>query len=269
MSREIFIGDVQGCVGSLERLLDKLRFDPSSDRLRLAGDLVNRGGESLATLRLVHGLRHSLTVVLGNHDLHLLAYAHGRRRASNPEFDAIVAADDGPELLAWLQNCPLFWQDSARRLALVHAGVDPRWGPAQCRVRAAEVECALATDPDGYFTHMYGNHPDRWKPELPARERLRCITNVLTRIRFCRADGRLELHGKGGIDSAPPGFAPWFEHLHADWRGWTLVFGHWSQLGLYRADGLVGLDTGCVWGGALTALVVDGDERLIRSVDCR
>lgn len=269
MSRDIFIGDVQGCAGALERLLDKLCFDPANDRLRLAGDLVNRGGDSLATLRRIHALRRSLTVVLGNHDLHLLAYAHGRRGAANPEFDAILAADDGPELLAWLMSCPLFWHDPTRRLALVHAGVDPRWGPDQCQLRAAEVEQALAADPDGYFAHMYGNHPDRWQPDLPVHERLRCITNVLTRMRFCRADGRLELRSKGGVASAPPGFAPWFEHLHADWHSWTVVFGHWSQLGLYRAGGVVGLDTGCVWGGALTALVVDGEERHIRSVDCR
>ncbi len=269
MSREIFIGDVQGCAGSFQRLLDKLRFDPQSDRLRLAGDLVNRGGESLQTLRRVHALRHSLSVVLGNHDLHLLAYAHGRRRAPNPEFDAILAADDGPELLAWLARCPLFWQDADRRLALVHAGIDPRWGPVESQARAAEVERALDKNPDAYFARMYGNHPDRWQPDLPIDARLRSITNVLTRMRFCRADGRLELRSKGGMDSAPPGFAPWFRHLHADWTGWTLVFGHWSQLGLYRADGVVGLDTGCVWGGALTALVIDGDERFIESVDCR
>ncbi|WP_376691649.1 symmetrical bis(5'-nucleosyl)-tetraphosphatase [Wenzhouxiangella sp. EGI_FJ10409] len=268
MGRRIFIGDLQGCCTAFERLLEQLRFDPAADRLFMAGDLVNRGGESLAALCLVHSLRDVSVTVLGNHDLHLLAYARGRLGKTNAEFDEILADPRGDELLAWLRGCPLVWLDERDGLAMVHAGVDPRWGPGQARECAAEVEHALAGSPEAFFADMYGDEPDRWHPDLPQAERLRTITNVLTRMRFCSADGRLDLAGKGGPESASPGFAPWFEHIHPDWRRWTLVFGHWSQLGLYRGDGVVCLDSGCVWGNSLSALVIEGDERRVESVDC-
>ncbi|RFF30149.1 symmetrical bis(5'-nucleosyl)-tetraphosphatase [Wenzhouxiangella sediminis] len=268
MARTIFIGDLQGCCAPFEKLLDRLRFDPATDRLRLAGDLVNRGGESLATLRLAHSLRDVSTTVLGNHDLHLLAYASGQLGKSNDEFEAILDDERGPELLDWLRACPLIWFDEASGLAMVHAGVDPRWGPAQARECAIEVERALTESPSEFFAGMYGDEPDRWQPDLPEIERLRTITNVLTRMRFCSADGRLDLATKGGAESAPPGFGPWFQHMHPDWRDWTLVFGHWSQLGLYQGDGVICLDSGCVWGGSLSALVVEDGGRRIESVDC-
>ncbi|NBB93157.1 MAG: symmetrical bis(5'-nucleosyl)-tetraphosphatase [Gammaproteobacteria bacterium] len=268
MRRRIFIGDLQGCCAPLERLLEKLRFDSAEDELYLAGDLVNRGGESLDTLRLVYSLREAATTVLGNHDLHLLAYAHGQLGKANAEFEAILDDERGDELLAWLIRCPLAWLDEQAGLAMVHAGVDPRWGPGQASARAAELERALSEAPERFFANMYGDEPDRWQYDLPETERLRTITNVMTRMRFCSADGRLELATKGGAGNAPPGFAPWFKHLHPDWQGWTLVFGHWSQLGLYQGDGVVCLDSGCVWGGFLSALVVEGDERRIETVDC-
>lgn len=268
MSRRIFIGDLQGCCKPLEKLLDKLCFDPASDHLYLAGDLVNRGGESLAALRLVHSLRETSTTVLGNHDLHLLAYARGEYGKVNAEFDEILDDALGPELLDWLRYRPLIWLDEGAELAMVHAGVDPRWNPAMARACAGEVERALAQAPERFFACMYGDEPERWHADLAVEERLRTITNVLTRMRFCSGDGRLDLSTKGGADNAPPGFAPWFQHLHSDWSGWTLVFGHWSQLGLYEAGGVVCLDSGCVWGGALSALVVEGDERYVESVDC-
>lgn len=267
--RRIFIGDLQGCCSPFEKLLERLRFDPAADRLYLAGDLVNRGGESLAALRLVHSLREVTTCVLGNHDLHLLAYSRGMLGKANAEFEEILADERGDELLEWLRRCPLIWADESRGLAMVHAGVDPRWGPEQARSCAGEVERALAEAPEAFFANMYGDEPDRWQPDLPRAERLRTITNVLTRMRFCTADGRLDFAAKGGLESATPGFEPWFHHLHADWRAWTLIFGHWSQLGLHEAGGVVCLDSGCVWGGSLSALVVEGDKRRIEAVDCR
>lgn len=268
MSRDIFIGDLQGCATAFERLLDRLGFDPAADRLFMAGDLVNRGGESLAALRRVHAVRASATCVLGNHDLHLLSYAFGRRRKPNAEFDEILEAPDSARLLDWLRGCPLAWLDHARSLALVHAGVDPRWRPDEVRGLAAEVERALATDPDAFFAHMYGDQPDQWSPELAGPERLRTLTNVFTRMRLCTPGGRLDFAGKGSPDDAPPGFGPWFDHLHPDWDEWTLVFGHWSQLGYFDNGQAVCLDSGCVWGGSLTALVIEGPERRIESVDC-
>lgn len=268
MSREIFIGDLQGCCTPLERLLEKLDFDSGRDHLRLAGDLVNRGGQSLAALRLVYSLRESVTCVLGNHDLHLLAYAFGHRRKPNAEFEAILAADDGEAMLDWLRACPLLWLDESRQLGLVHAGVDPRWGPQPARAAAREIEQALQEDPADFFAHMYGDEPDRWRPDLPRRDRLRTITNVLTRMRFCRTDGTLDLATKGGRDTAPQGFAPWYERLHPDWKDWHLVFGHWSQLGLFDNDRVTCLDSGCVWGRQLTALVFEDGERRFEVVDC-
>lgn len=270
MKRQIFIGDVQGHCQALERLLDKLNFDPATDRLRLAGDLVNRGGQSLETLRLVHALGKSAMTVLGNHDLHLLAYASGVRKGKrdNPEFDAILDAADGPELLNWLRAQPLMWKSRKRRLAVVHAGVDPRWGPKASRLRARELEHALATEPDEYFAHMYGNRPRRWRSKQPHYMRLRAITNVFTRLRFCDGDGRLDLAYNGSPAHAPGGMRPWFEFLHPEWQGWTIIFGHWSLLGYYRDDQVICLDSGCVWGGELTALVVDGEQRRRVAIDC-
>lgn len=271
MKRQIFIGDLQGCLDPLRRLLDRVRFDPSADRLRLAGDLVNRGGQSLETLRLVHSLRGSAMSVLGNHDLHLLAYACGRPRGGkrNKEFDRVLDAPDAAELLGWLRRQPLMWKSNRRRLVLVHAGVDPRWGPKTAQIRAREVEYALAQDAIHFFDHMYGDRPRRWRPGQPHHKRLRSITNVFTRMRFCDRDGRLDLESKGSPDNVPRGFRPWFEHLHADWTGWHIIFGHWSLLGLYQDERVTCLDSGCVWGGALTALIIDGQARRIESVDCR
>jgi bis(5'-nucleosyl)-tetraphosphatase (symmetrical) len=266
--RRIFVGDLQGCLAPFERLLERLRFDPARDRLYLAGDLVNRGGESLATLRFVHSLREVSTTVLGNHDLHLLAYARGLLGKSNAEFDAILEDEQGPALLDWLRRRPLIWMDEAAGLCMVHAGIDPRWGPERAKACASEVEKALAESPDRFFAHMYGDEPESWREDLPEPDRLRTITNVLTRMRFCSPQGALDLATKGGADNAPAGFAPWFHHRHPDWSSWTLIFGHWSQLGLYEGDGVVCLDSGCVWGGALSALVVEGESRRIETIDC-
>lgn len=271
MRRQIFIGDVQGCHDSLVRLLDRLRFDPAADRLRFAGDLVNRGGQSLETLRLIRSCGDAAMTVLGNHDLHLLAYAHGhapRRLQRNAEFEAILNAPDGADLLTWLRAQPLYWQSSKRRLALIHAGTDPRWGPKKTAARAAELEQALADDPDNYFRHMYGDRPRRWRPSQPHYKRLRAITNVFARMRFCDANGRLDLNAKSNPRLTPIGMRPWFEHLNPDWKGWLLMFGHWGMLGLMITERVACLDSGCVWGGRLSALVDEEGVRSVVSVQC-
>lgn len=261
VQRLIFVGDVHGCHSQLERLLDKVRFDAAADRLLLVGDLVNRGPDSLAVLRLVKSLGEAAEAVLGNHDLHLLAYAHGqpKRPRRQPDFDRIIEAEDGATLLEWLRHRPLIWMDDVRRLAMVHAGIDPRWRPSTVMAHAAEVEHALRHDAVAYFSHMYGNRPRRWRPSQPHFKRLRAITNVLTRMRWCDAKGRLDLEGERVSNKKKVGFRPWFEYRHADWKAWTVVFGHWSMLGLVQRRTVVGLDTGCVWGGALTAMIDHGE----------
>ena len=272
MKRQIFIGDVHGCREALARLLDRLGFDPAADRLRFAGDLVNRGGQSLETLRLVRSCGDAAMTVLGNHDLHMLAYAQGHAPAPlrrNREFDAILEAADGPELVSWLRSQPLFWTSARKGLAMVHAGTDPRWGPDQTAARAAELEHALATEPDQFFTHMYGDRPRRWRPSQPHYKRLRAITNVFTRMRFCDAHGRLELDAKSDPRKVSKGFRPWFEFLHPDWNGRLLIFGHWAMLGLMITERVACLDSGCVWGGRLTALVDDGETRSVVAVDAK
>lgn len=270
--RDIYVGDLQGCWKPFRRLLDRLSFDPAADRLCLAGDLVNRGGKSLKVLREIVALGEPHFSVLGNHDLHLLAYAHHwpRPRKSNREFEAILEHRDGERVLAWLKRQPLLWLNDDDRIALVHAGVDPRWDRTQARACAAEVEKVLPGPKFGKFIdHMYGDRPPRWEPDQPRFTRLRTITNVLTRMRFARADGTLDFDSSGDMRKPPKGFRPWFELLHADWRKWSIVFGHWSLLGYHdHAGRAVCLDSGCVWGGCLTALVVEDGKRRIVQQDC-
>ena len=271
MKRHLFIGDVHGCLDALERLLDELKFDPASDRLRFVGDLVNRGGQSLGVLRLVKSLEGSAETVLGNHDLALLRYAHQKpsQRKKNAEFNAILKADDGAALLDWLRHRPLFWKHDRSQIAMVHAGLDPRWGVDATVERAGELSHALVHEPGAFFEHMYGNRPKRWRPHQPHFKRLRAITNVFTRMRFCTHKGRLDFQSKGDPHNPPKGFAPWWVHRHSDWQDWTVVFGHWSMLGLMVKKRVVCLDSGCAWGGQLSALVSDPNtgEHAIRSVE--
>ncbi|MFU8877635.1 MAG: symmetrical bis(5'-nucleosyl)-tetraphosphatase, partial [Wenzhouxiangellaceae bacterium] len=234
--RDIFIGDIQGCWDGLARLLDKLKFDPAADRLALAGDLVNRGGKSLKVLRKVCALGPPHFTVLGNHDLHLLAYWHMHPdvRSHNPEFERILEHPQGTQVLEWLRQQPLLWFHETENIALVHAGIDPRWDRAQARQCAAEVEQALRGEKFGQFIdNMYGNKPARWKPDHKHYTRLRTITNVLTRMRFARPNGKLDFDSSGDMQCPPKGYRPWFELLHQDWRDHTIVFGHWSMLGLH------------------------------------
>ncbi len=256
------VGDLQGCHAEFMALLARLRFDPSRDRLWLTGDLVNRGPESLAVLREVRALGPCVTVVLGNHDLHLLAMAWAPRtvRRREPGLEAVLDAPDSAELLAWLGSRPLLHRDRALGWTLIHAGLPPQWTLAQAEKRAKEVEHALRQDAAGLLGEMYGDQPDRWSPALKGVERLRFSVNCLTRLRFVDSDGRLLLALKGPVTDAPANAIPWFRHAARATKDDALVFGHWSALGYLSEPGLRCLDTGCVWGGSLCALRLDRDE---------
>ena len=262
------IGDVQGCCDALQRLLAEIGFSPSRDRLVVLGDLVNRGPDSLGTLRLLRGLGNAATCLLGNHDLHLLALAHGVRKPRRDDtLDAILRASDRHAWLDWLRQ-----RHMAQRLdgwLLVHAGVAPQWDAATTLALAGEIETLLRGPRCGELLHnLYGNEPAQWSDALRGPERWRFIVNALTRIRFCTADGRLDLQTKEGADAAPPGFAPWFEIEERRSAGTPIAFGHWSTLGRIDRPDLLALDTGCVWGGQLSAVRVDGGRREWVQVAC-
>jgi len=262
------IGDVQGCCDALERLLAKIDFSPSRDRLYLLGDLVNRGPASLATLRRLAALGEAATCLLGNHDLHLLAAAHGVRPLHRSDtLREILDAPDRAALLDWLRRQRLAC--FAQGWLMVHAGVLPQWDSEQTLALAAEVEAVLRGPALAEFLPlMYGNAPDRWDAGLRGADRLRCIVNALTRLRFCDAEGRMDLKTKDGADGAPPGFMPWFEVPGRRSAGVPIAFGHWSTLGLINRPDLLSLDTGCVWGGRLSAMRVDGGHRELIQVGC-
>jgi bis(5'-nucleosyl)-tetraphosphatase (symmetrical) len=265
------IGDLQGCHAEFMALLERIRFDADRDRLWLTGDLVNRGPASLAALRAVKALGNAVTVVLGNHDLHLLAmaYAPGTVRKKESGLLEILDAPDAAELLDWLRARPLLHRERGLRWTLIHAGLPPQWTLAQAEASAREVERALARDAAGFLAGMYGDGPDRWSPDLDGAERLRFSVNCLTRLRFVDRKGRLVLSAKGPIEDAPAGAIPWFRHPERATRSDAFVFGHWSDLGYLAEPGLRCLDTGCVWGGALTALRLDREEEEPVRLPCR
>ncbi len=256
------IGDLQGCHAEFMALLERLRFDATRDRLWLTGDLVNRGPSSLAVLREVRALGSCVTVVLGNHDLHLLAmaWAPATVRRREPELQAVLAAPDADELLAWLASRPLLHRDPALPWTLIHAGLPPQWSLGVAEECARKVEQALRRDPAALLTAMYGDQPDRWSPGLAGIDRLRFALNCLTRLRFVDGDGRLLLSLKGPVASAPAAAIPWFRHPARATRGDAILFGHWSALGYLSEPGIRCLDAGCVWGGALCAVRLDRDE---------
>ena len=261
------IGDLQGCVEELRTLLSRLKFSADRDRLWFVGDLVNRGPDSLAALRLVRDLGDNAVVVLGNHDLHLLAVACGvQRRRRSDTLDAVLAAPDRDALIEWLRLRPLAHLEGND--LMVHAGVVPQWTAARTLALAAEVSSALRRDPRALFEHMYGDEPERWDERLAGAERLRFIINVLTRLRLCTADGRVDISIKGPPPPPPSPLRPWFEHPQRASRDVRVIFGHWSALGLVERSGVLGLDSGCVWGGSLTAANLDSDRPLV-SVHCR
>lgn len=252
------IGDVQGCYAELRSLLEKLRFDPAEDRLWFTGDLVNRGPRSLETLRFVRSLGEGAVTVLGNHDLHLLAVAQGVSRTKHRDtFGDVLSAPDREELLAWLRSRPLLHRQGG--FCLIHAGLPPQWSVDEAAGYAAEVESVLrGEDCEALFRHLYGDQPDRWSESLSSWDRLRFTINCLTRMRFCDRDGRLEFKHKGPPGSQPARLVPWFQVPDRRSSGTTVIFGHWSTLGFHSGTGVVGLDTGCLWGGELTALRLEG-----------
>lgn len=249
------IGDVQGCFDALLRLLDALRFNPAHDRLLFAGDLVNRGPQSLETLRFVRSLGDRAVCVLGNHDLHLLARAAGGRAGQRDSLDALLAAEDHAELLDWLRQRPLLHEEPG--WALAHAGIAPCWTFAEARTAAREVEAVLRRARHAEFLAvMYGDEPARWSPTLTGAGRLRFSINAYTRMRYCQADGALEFRAKGVPGSQPASLQPWFALPDRVAPDADIVFGHWSTLGRvhWPQARVWGLDTGAVWGGRLTAL---------------
>jgi bis(5'-nucleosyl)-tetraphosphatase (symmetrical) len=257
------IGDIQGCHAEFSQLLDVIAFDPASDLLWLVGDLVNRGPDSLAVLRAVKALGPSAVTVLGNHDLHLLTVAAGHRDAHRQDtLGGILDAPDRDELLEWLRTRPLVVRDG--ELLLVHAGVLPSWTPATAEMLSREVEAMLASPGhDDFLRHLYGDEPARWDSTLTGYDRLRVIVNVCTRLRFCAADDTMQLAEKRGIAHTPAGYAAWFLHPERRSAGVTIVCGHWSTIDLMVAPNVIMLDSGCLWGGTLTALRLD-DRRLFQ-----
>ncbi|MGH8250488.1 MAG: symmetrical bis(5'-nucleosyl)-tetraphosphatase [Steroidobacteraceae bacterium] len=264
------IGDLQGCHAEFMALLERLRFDASRDRLWLTGDLVNRGPASLACLREVRALGDSVTTVLGNHDLHLLAlaWAPAQVKRREPELQAVLDAPDAADLLAWLAARPLLHRDRSVGWTLIHAGLPPQWTLAEAESCAREVEAALRDDPVTLLERMYGDRPDRWSSRLAGIERLRFTVNCLTRLRYVDAGGRLLLGLKGPVEDAPAGAMPWFRHPGRATTDDALIFGHWSALGYLSEPRLRCLDAGCVWGGALVALRLDREQPPV-SLPCR
>jgi len=259
------VGDIQGCYDELQILLETLRFDTARDKMWFVGDLVNRGPKSLKTLRLIKGLGDAAVCVLGNHDLHLLALAlTGDAPVSSGNLEKVLQGKDSDELIEWLRHLPLAHYDKDLNTLMVHAGVIPRWSVKKVLTRAGEVEEVLRGDkPKKFLSDMYGKLPNQWSGDLTGNDRLRFITNSLTRIRFLTSDGKLDLNEKLGPKDAPKGLVPWFEAPERKTADARIVFGHWSTLGLMDKPGLLALDTGCVWGGALTAVRLDGPSVLI------
>ena len=263
------IGDVQGCFASLMALLEAIRFDRRRDTLWFTGDLVNRGPDSLGVLRFAADLGERAVCVLGNHDLHLLAVAHGQRRLRPKDtLRGILEASDCDALLDWLRHRPLLYQDDIQRVSLIHAGLPPQWTPAEAQRHARALEADLQ-GPDfvAHLATIVNKTCRRWLPSGPAKARRRYTAGCLTLLRYCRADGTLGLEHKGPPGSQPQPYLPWFGVPHRAHAGHELVFGHWASLGGYRAPGLQGLDTACVWGGRLTALCLETGRRA--SVACQ
>lgn len=262
------IGDLQGCFESLLALLDKLNFDKTKDTLWFSGDLVNRGSDSLATLRFVKALGDSAITVLGNHDLHLLAIAHNVKKTRSPDLQRILDAEDRDELLLWLSMRPLLHHDSKLNYTITHAGVYPLWSLEQAKDYATELEDELKTNLHDFLSNMYGDKPAVWDDALIGFDRLRFICNCFTRMRFCNNDGTLDFSSNGAPGTIPEGTSPWFDISNRKADDEKLLFGHWSTLGEVSKKNIYALDTGCVWGGKLTALKIDQEEPKYISVDC-
>jgi len=262
------VGDIQGCYDELQRLLEHIQFDPSTDNLWLVGDLINRGPNSLGVLRFVRSLGKSAISVLGNHDLHTLAVANGHLKYHrNDNIDDILQASDRDELTHWLRHLPLLHHDPGLNFTMIHAGLPPQWDLATARRCAKEVETILQSDNHVEFLdRMYGNEPDQWDEKLKGWDRLRFITNCFSRLRYCDVQGRLALEEKGKPGSQAPGLMPWFEVPNRNNADMRIVFGHWSTLGSVDSNTIYPVDTGCLWGDSLTALRLEDCE--VFSIGC-
>lgn len=251
------IGDIQGCYHAFQALLERISFDEKTDRLWLVGDLINRGSGSLEVLRWCYAHQDSLTVVLGNHDLHALVVAEGIVAAHKGDtLDALLAAHDSDELLNWLRHQRLIYQEGNH--LMVHAGLLPQWTAEQALGYAAEVESVLHGENYlNFLKHMYGNLPDHWRDDLAGLDRLRVITNAATRLRICSAAGQMEFKFKGELQDIPVGYMPWFDVPNRATKDTQVIFGHWSALGLQQRENIYALDTGCLWGGKLTAMNIE------------
>lgn len=260
------IGDIQGCYEPLRRLLDYISFDPGRDRLWFVGDLVNRGPKSLEVLRLVKGLGSAATTVLGNHDLHLVMQSEGYGKPNKEDtLEDILEAADRDELMAWLRSLPLFHVEDG--FAMVHAGLLPSWSVEQAQALSDEASAALLADNyRDFLANMWGSEPVAWRDDLAGWDRLRVVVNAMTRMRFCTPEGSMEFRApgsKGPPERGPAGCVPWFEAPNRASAGCTVVCGHWSALGFRQEANLLALDSGCLWGGALTAVRLE-DRRVYR-----
>jgi bis(5'-nucleosyl)-tetraphosphatase (symmetrical) len=265
------IGDVQGCFDELQALLQQLNFDQEKDQLWFCGDLVNRGPKSLEVLRFVKELGERAVTVLGNHDLHLLAKAEGfGKKLAQDTLDEILNAPDREELLNWLRHRPLLHHDAQSGYTLIHAGLPPQWDLTTAQACAHEMENALrGADYHEFIRVMYGNKPDHWSDDLQGVERLRYITNVFSRLRYCYPDGRLELKAKGAPGTQQKGVLPWYAVPGRKSENERIIFGHWSTLGVGERNNTLALDGGCLWGGKLVAARIDSTVPQWFEVDCQ
>mgnify|MGYP000043478833 CR=1 FL=1 len=260
------IGDIQGCFNAFQDLLAEINFDQTHDTLWLVGDIINRGSGSLEVLRWCYGHQKNIRMVLGNHDLHALVVAHGIVKAHRGDtLDEILAASDGEKLLLWLRCQPMIYHESNH--LMVHAGLLPQWRVDDALLYAREVEQMLRSDNYlAFLKAMYGNWPTVWHASLDGMDRLRMITNAMTRLRVCSADGEMEFSFKGELTDIPENFMPWFDVPNRASKDTTIIFGHWSALGLQSRNNVYALDTGCLWGGQLTALNLETKQ--ISQVPC-
>ncbi len=254
------IGDIQGCYHAFQALLARIQFDPASDELWLVGDLINRGNGSLEVLRWCYQHQHALKVVLGNHDLHTLVVAAGFVAPKKGDtLNALLEAEDCDDLLHWLRHQHLAHYNGS--YLMVHAGLLPQWTTQQTLNYAAEIEAALqAKDYKQFLSHMYGNHPNQWQDHLQGFDRLRVMTNAMTRLRVCTLQGEMEFSFKGELQDIPTGYVPWFDVPNRATKDTQIIFGHWSALGLQQRNNVAALDTGCLWGGQLTAMNLNTKE---------
>jgi len=261
--RTFAVGDIQGCLPALLTVLDKVNFDPASDQLWCVGDLVNRGPDSLGTLEFLHSIRKSCKIVLGNHDLHLLAMAFGQKAVKKDgDLEKIIKSPNAETLFKWLRKQPLFHWDKDRELAMSHAGIPPMWGLKKAKALSEEVEVVLQSKHHKiFFKHMYGDTPSVWDDDLVGTDRLRTITNYFTRMRFLGPNGELDLNNKQAPKEDTGPMKPWFSYPNKLKKN-TLLFGHWAALnGVFNQPNVIGLDTGCVWGGPLTLLHIESGKR--------